>query len=161
VAKTFAYNLLPDHFHALVQIRDAPFLNTDLTSATEEIASPGTPAWVSRAFTNFFISFARTMQNLHGFHGAVFHSPFKRKLLDEDRNFDFLTAYIHYNAHKHGLFNGALNECPHSSYLSLIGEGPTILERDYMLNYFGGIPGFIKFHEERAGLIVLRNDLEH
>ncbi len=169
VAKTFAYNLLPNHFHALVQIRDAALVKAsplDLASLpsglakSEEFRNSGTPVWVSRAFTNFFISYARTAQNRHGFHGAVFHSPFKRKLIGTDLYFDYLTAYIHYNAAKHGLFSGALHEYRHSSYRALISAAPTLLERDYVLEYFGGREKFIAFHEGMADSFMLRDDLE-
>ena len=69
------------------------------------------------------------MQNQHGFHGAVFHSPFKRKPVDDDFQFDYLTAYIHYNAKKHGVFSGARHEYAHSSYRALLSNAPTLLER--------------------------------
>src|SRR6478736_3490264 len=72
VARTFVYNLLPNHFHGIIQIRNCPIGKTDLASLDSRIsglAKSGTPIWVSRAFKNFFISFARKMQNRHGFHG--------------------------------------------------------------------------------------------
>ena len=159
VAKTFAYNLLPNHFHAIVQIRDRPISKKDLLG-TSGLCKSGTPIWVSRAFTNFFISNSRTLQNRHGYHGAVFHSPFKRKLLGDDLQFDYLTAYVHYNAIRHGLFSGAPDQCVNSSYPVLLGEEPSFLERDYMLEYFGGRDGFIAYHEGMADILGLRDDLE-
>ncbi len=156
VAKTFAYNLLPNHFHAIVQIREFPLWLTDLASLPSGLAKSGTPIWVSRAFTNFFISYSRTMQNLHEFHGAVFHSPFKRKLIDNDSQFDYLAAYVHFNAHKHGLIQGALDQYPYSSYPALLNGASTFLEREYMLEHFDGRDGFIAFHLGLADLFNIR-----
>lgn len=169
VAKTFAYNLLPNHFHALVQIREEPHdlttppLQPILSSASplwipdtalsilpSSICKSGTPQWVSRGFTNFFISFARQMQNRHGFHGAVFHSPFKRKLVADDTYFDYLTSYIHFNEKKHGMRYSSQYEQPFSSYLDLIGNDWTFLEREFMLDRFGGRDSFIRFHDDMA-----------
>jgi len=169
VARTFAYNLLPNHFHAIVQIREAPLLKQglilpeappDLASPIVRLAKSGTPVWVSRGFANFFISYARKVQNRHGFHGAVFHSPFKRKCIGDEVYFDYMTAYVHFNAHKHGLCTGPLSNCLHSSYQTLLGEMPTFLEREYVLNYFGSRTAFIAYHDTMSGMFGLRGDLE-
>ena len=154
VAKTFAYSLLPNHFHALVQIREKEDL-----AGEGRLAKSGTNI-VHRAFTNFFISYSRTMQNRHGFHGAVFHSPFKRKIIADDFYFDHVLAYIHYNAQKHGVFNGELHDYQHSSYRALISNSPTLLERDYVIDYFGGRDKFIAYHQRMHELFDLRDELE-
>lgn len=87
IAKTFAYNLLPNQFHAMIQIRDSP-LDIDPSRLNSKTTRAGTPVWVSRAFKNFFISFARCMQIRHGFHGALFHSPFKRRIINQMNAFN-------------------------------------------------------------------------
>jgi hypothetical protein len=168
VARTFAYNLLPNHFHALVQIREEPLrMVFPPLKANFDWASPlwvprcevpdlstidkyGTPRWVSRGFTNFFISYERKMQKLRGFHGAVFHSPFKRIIVEDESYFDYLTSYIHFNGKKHGLKALAQIEQPFSSYLDLIGKEATFLEREFMLDRFGGREGFIRFHDDMS-----------
>jgi hypothetical protein len=69
-------------------------------------------------------------------------------------------AYIHYNAQKHGVFKGQLDEYPYSSYRSLISNAPTLLERNFVLDYFGGIDQFIAYHESLADSYDLGDDLE-
>lgn len=150
VAKTFVYNLLPNHFHAVIQIRDSPIGVTDLASVDFRLGKSETPGWVSKAFKNFFISYSRKMQNRHDFHGAVFHSPFKRKHIGSTEQFEALVPYIHFNANKHGITKGPMPEYPYSSYSQLVGATETFLERDFLISQFGGLQNFIAFHEAIA-----------
>ena len=90
------------------------------------------------------------MQNRYGFQGAVFHSPFKRKAIGNNFYLDYAIAYVHCNPLKHHLFSGVLEDYAHSSYRALISEAPTLLERDFVLNYFGGLGKFKAYHHEMA-----------
>jgi hypothetical protein len=68
--------------------------------------------------------------------------------------------YIHSNIQKHGL-NDDFRTYPYSSYLSLISDKPTLLQRDEVLSWFGNKKEFINFHEgNREIMIEYLNELE-
>ncbi len=57
-----------------------------------------------------------------------------------------LVHYIHFNPQKHG-FIADFRDYPHSSYKSLLSDRPTRLEREGVLNWFGGRAGFAAIHQ--------------
>lgn len=125
VAKTYAYCLLPNHFHALVQIR--PELK-DLRNGAHTIL---------RAWTNLFIAYSRVTQERHQTHGVIFHKPFKRRQMNADTDFDKTLIYILLNPIKHGLVND-FRQYAHSAAGALLSNRETLLEREEVLLRFGG-----------------------
>ena len=94
IAKSYAYCLLNNHFHFLLCIRTVeeqliyaqtqtgPVLETG--PVFEPRFEPRTP---SRQFNNFFIAYAKAFNKAYQRTGALFESPFKRKLVDHERYF--------------------------------------------------------------------------
>jgi REP element-mobilizing transposase RayT len=170
VATTFAFCLLPNHFHFLNYIR------TEEEQRSWLLAREGgegescqlleswqlSPSPPSRAFKNLFIAYAMAFSIRYKRTGSLFQKPFKRRLVDSDRYFAALVRYIHRNPEKHGL-NADFCERPWSSYGAILGEGagsgskmPSFekmaslslsLRRDDVLAQFGGRAPFIALHE--------------
>jgi REP element-mobilizing transposase RayT len=113
VADTFAYCLLRNHFHLLVQIR-AAMLTQD---------SP------SQAFSNLFNAYARSFNRAYGRTGALFQRPFGRIKVTSEAYLKHLVTYIHTNPQKHG-FVTDFRTWPYSSYHALTTTVPTRLHRD-------------------------------
>jgi len=158
VAQTFAYCLLPNHYHFLIR--------TYTEEEQVELAQIGpiskigpiSPAEPSRAFNNMFIAYTRAVNLATGRTGALFERPFGRKLVAGDAHFRILVVYIHRNPQKHGLV-ADFRDWPHSSFGAFQSERPTHLQRVDLLERFGGIAAFNEAHmveaDERliAGLI--------
>jgi hypothetical protein len=130
IAETYAYCLLKSHFHFLVRIKD-----------------PGTDAvpQVSRPFNNLFIAYAKAINKAYSRTGSLFESPFRRRLVDSDRYFVALVAYIHRNPQKHG-FVDDFRDWPYSSYLAVLSNQATRVQRSAVLGWFGGPAGFKELH---------------
>jgi putative transposase len=140
VVETFAYCLLPNHFHFLVRMR------LDRLGLGDRVGlNPLSHRDISQAFNNWLSAYAKAINKGHGRTGSLFQHHFGRLPVSSDRYFLALIHYIHFNPQKHGLVNG-FREWPHSSYPSLISDKPTRLERDVVLDWFGGLEGFRKFH---------------
>ena len=104
VAETFAYCLLSNHFHLLVRIKSVEE-QAETETQTGPVSETGpvfTPKDPSRQFNNLFIVYAKAINKAYQRTGALFESPFKRKLVVNDRYFTYLIAYIHQNPRKHG-----------------------------------------------------------
>jgi putative transposase len=145
VAETYAYCLLKNHFHFLVRIK---VVETGPVSETGPVLNP------SRQFNNLFIAYAKAFNKAYDRTGSLFESPFKRKLVDSDRYFTHLVAYIHRNPVKHGFVDDC-HDWPYSSYRAVLSTKPTRVQRESVLDWFGGRPGFEEAHtlEVEEGVI--------
>ena len=149
VVDTFAYCLMPNHFHLFVRIKSESELvsyfempeNLSSLELQDKIALQ-----LSQTFSNFFNAYAKAYNRRFGRKGALFLTPFKRKGVSDERYYNQLIYYIHHNPVKHG-FCKELVKWPHSSFQSLISEKPTLLCRDEVLSWFGGRNAFMAFHD--------------
>jgi len=146
VAETFAYCLLPNHFHF--------FIRTYTEEEQEQIGSISKiePILPSRAFNNMFIAYARAFNKATNRTGVLFETPFGRKLVDSDAYFITLIAYIHRNPQKHGLVHN-FRDWKWSSFGALLSTKPTKIQRDEVLAWFGGMDAFLDWHREEIGSI--------
>lgn len=144
IAETCAYCLLGNHFHAAVYIREQEEL-TGLENLSALKQRQGKPP--GQYFSNFFNAYARGVNLATGRSGALFERPFERRQVTTANYLMRLIIYIHQNPQKHG-FMDDFRGWPYSSYLSLIDHSPTKLERNKVLELFGGREGFIRLHDE-------------
>jgi len=142
IAATYAYCLLPNHFHLLVYIRPTPELPT-----SGKVGNSTDPP--HRAFKNLFISYSMAYNRRYQRTGSLFHKPFKRKRVDSERYFMTLVTYIHRNPQKHGLVND-FRDWPWSSYGTMIADKPTKLQRTDVIDWFGNRKQFIESHQHEV-----------
>lgn len=76
---------------------------------------------------------------------------FKRKEVTSEDYFSRLIFYIHFNPQHHGLL-ADFSEWPHSSYHTVLSTSKTALQRNEVLEWFGGSEAYKAFHQE------IRND---
>lgn len=151
IAKTYCYHLLPNHFHTIIEVRNFPQNQILTDEQLGKTNKAGTPLWVQQSLSNFFNSYSRTFQNRYGGDGSLFHSPFKRKHIADEAYFLQLLAYIHWNAHKHGLSAGRLYDREHCSYRDILAGTNAWLESRSVIEQFGSLAAFVRFHNE-AGM---------
>ena len=134
VARTFAYCLLPNHFHFLVQIKDLTGL--------EDLSGLKAP---SQRFSNLFNAYAKAFNRAYDRTGALFQRPFGRIAVTSDAYFTALALYIHHNPQRHGLTDD-FRTWPFSSYSALVSPKETQLDRDQVLAWFDGAGSFMLAH---------------
>jgi putative transposase len=160
VAKTYAYCLLPNHFHFFIKTRteeeQEAFNRSEINPTsklvqsrkiepivlTEPIFTPKPP---SRAFNNMFIAYARAFNKTNQRTGVLFEAPFGRKNVNSETYFLTLITYIHRNPEKHGLVPDYRN-WKWSSFGTFLSTQPTKIERDLVLSWFGGLDAFLEMH---------------
>ncbi|WP_276498921.1 hypothetical protein [Pontibacter litorisediminis] len=79
----------------------------------------------------------------------MFQERFRRKEVISEVYFTRLIYYIHFNPQHHGLI-ADFSDWPYSSYHSLLSKSRTLLQRDNVLEWFGGRDWYRKFHEVNA-----------
>jgi putative transposase len=129
-----------NHFHAAIFIRD----KADLTGL--KLKEPG------QYFANFFNAYTRGVNNATGRSGTLFERPFERIPVTDENYLMRLIVYVHQNPQKHG-FVKDFRDWNYSSYHELIGDVPTRLQRDRMMELFGSRQDFIRIHQEIQPLV--------
>lgn len=144
VLNTYAYCLMNNHFHMLVGVRSDKvqkelFQGADINS--KKLQSP------SRHLGNFFNSYTLSINKQENRVGSLFQRPFRRKEVNTESYFRQLVIYIHQNPIKHG-FTSHIEEYPYSSFHSFLNDDGSFLNKDKVLELFGGIDNFRAAHEE-------------
>jgi REP element-mobilizing transposase RayT len=150
VAHMYAYVLLPNHFHFLLQIKDVSKLSA-LYIKTKNSPPPEETDWskfVMQRFSNFFNAYAKAYNKKYDRKGALFVDYVKRsQILEEDHFFQCL-HYVHFNAVHHGLCK-KIEDWPWSSYHSYMSPLKSALSKATILKKFDSKEQFISFHNKR------------
>jgi len=125
----FAYCLIPNHFHFFIQVK------TNNISLLED------------SFKRFFSSYSLSFNIENVRTGSLFQKGYKRIKVDNDDYFTSLIHYINNNPIHHKLVSKYEN-WPYSSYNSIVSDKPTLVQREKVLDWFGGKEQFIRFHKE-------------
>lgn len=168
IADTFAYCLLPNHFHAMIRIKEPKeileylYINqynrqtqTNLQHfQNREEGLHFQPERFSRMieqqFSNFFNSYAKALNKFYGRKGSLFNPSMKKKEVKSDEYYTNLVLYIHNNPVKHG-FTNDLWEWPYSSiqefdpdinsFCILLNE-----EKQAVIDWFGDWDNLLSSH---------------
>ena len=107
VAETYAYCLMPNHFHFAIRVRteEEQEVYHEARRRARKIGPISEPFELqepSRAFNNLFISYARAFNKATGRTGTLFERPFGRKAIDREGYLLTVVRYIHHNPQRHG-----------------------------------------------------------
>ena len=97
---------------------------------------------ISRAFSNLFNAYSKSINKKYNRSGSLFTDRFKRVKIEDEKYLKALILYINLNPVHHGFISN-LDLYRHSSYKALISDKPTLLKRDEALEMFGGLDNFI------------------
>ncbi len=144
---TYAYCLLPNHFHLLVSVKETKVISNE--SSNKKVQS--LEHITSFQFRKFFTSYAMSINLQKNRTGSLFQKSFKRKEVANDAYFSNLILYIHANPQLHGLVDDF--KCYRwSSYASILADKKTKLKKEAVLNWFEGIENFIACHHQKIEL---------
>lgn len=156
-ANTFCWNLLPNHFHFLIQIKPHKNILSYLNNIEKHLLKPVEKKYILNDATldellelewkRFFNSYAMAFNKQQQRKGNLFNMAFRRVEVNKDSHFTQVVVYIHANAQKHKLCRD-FTQHQWSSWHSIISAKPTLLCRDKLLEWFGGIEKFIETHKE-------------
>ncbi|MBI2729279.1 MAG: hypothetical protein HYX40_00730 [Sphingobacteriales bacterium] len=153
---TYAYCLLDNHAHWLIKVKPATVIRQNILLIPDEEKTILQSRFIKgedltvdelvvRQFNSFFVSYTRSFNNMYKRKGHLFETPFKRITVKDDAHFTQLVIYIHANPLKHG-FVKDFTVYDWSSYQIILNTSPTFIQRDYVLNWFGGRVRFIETH---------------
>ncbi len=154
----YAWCLMENHFHLLIRVKAEEIILRQIQQSHQEdqiaahrhfLQSPESnrdfhPV-VERQFTRMFTSYSAKFNLKNKRTGNLFHRPFNRvEVFDED-HLVWLVYYIHSNPVKHRVLTD-FTTYQWSSYRTILSEKPTLLLRNDVLEWFGGLEKFLEFH---------------
>jgi REP element-mobilizing transposase RayT len=150
VAKTYAFCLLPNHFHLALKIR----YENELKQFYQEKYPDRDPQsfgnfadLLSNQLKNFLISYAKSFNKKYDRRGSLFLDNINRIPVKNPAYYKHLITYIHQNPVKHG-FVKKPSDWPFNSYNIFLSRKRTNLERDEGLGWFGSKAVFVEFHQK-------------
>jgi len=149
VAHTLAYSLLPNHFHCMLRIKDEPSIKDHfLKVKTKKTFVPELAAeFVMERISNLLNSYTKAYNKMYNRKGALFIDYCRRVAIENDSQFGATVFYIHKNPVHHG-YCKSMENWHWSSYNAFISDKPTALCRQEVLEWFGGIKGFVDYHSQ-------------
>ena len=174
VADTLAYCLMPNHFHFLVRIKtEAELISVfknklslyltglesekkqDLSGIDSETKNQ-LSTLVILQFSHLFNAYTKAFNKVYKRRGSLFTRSFRRKEITSDSYLTTVIHYIHKNAVHHG-FSKDFTDWPWSSYHELANDTSTWLDREFVINWFGGVEKFRDFNQQP---IAVKTELE-
>lgn len=157
----FSYNLLLNHYHFFLKVKTESELKSAYQSVypfkKKELTNKEIPEFVLQQISNFQNSYAKSYNKVFGRRGRLFLESVKRSEVITEDYFSKIIHYVHANAVHHGICK-RIEDWPHSSYHALISTAPTLLKRDELLDWFGGVQAFIQFHQQAVELKLKEED---
>ena len=183
VADTYAWVLMPNHFHMLVRIKEnvvykynadrsidavrfeeSKWETIDL-SECEDLSECKASDSVTIAnntkipkahlhFSHLFSAYSKYFNAYAHRHGSLFERPFDRKEITDKEYFKTMVVYIHNNPVHHKFTEHAM-DYPWSSYLTCISLKPTHLRRDAVMGWFDSAANFKTTHNNTGDVIDL------
>lgn len=170
--ETYAYCLMKNHFHFLVKLR-TPIEQYEVFNKYRELLEDNENKRVpngceyksfkkqkaSRQLGHLCDKYAKNFNGWNQRTGKLFETPFKRRRIEDEYDLIQMICYIHRNPIHHGITQ-SYTSYPYTSHKIFINDLETWLEKDKVLNFFGGIDQFIASHKEMKLKITSNLKLE-
>lgn len=151
---TYAFCLMPNHFHFLAKAKSmTPKIKTQIEALKTNKGRAFLEAEISE--NDFYTSLFKAMFNSYSLafnkeqkrRGSLFQAKFKRTLIRDEEHFKYMLQYIHNNPIHHG-FRSKMDEWEYSSYLIYLFEVESWLAQEPALKAFGSLEEFKKSHQK-------------
>lgn len=140
----FAYCLMPNHFHFLVK----------------EVTNNGISSFTS----NLQNSFAKYFNIKNERNGALFQQMFRAVLIETYEQLIHVVRYIHLNPLTSYILKDfdQLSDYPWSSFREYLGKSrQTIVNKEFILNFFPSVQGFVDFTKDQIDYQRQLNKIKH
>jgi putative transposase len=149
VSDTFAYCLLPNHFHFLIRIKSIELVESNflLKKRNAVFVDEKAAEFIMERFGNLLNSYTKSFNRRNNRKGGLFIDTLRRVEIKSDGDFGSEIFYVHKNP-VHHQYVSKIEDWNWSSYRSILSTSPTSLLRNEVLDWFGGREQFIKFHQQ-------------
>jgi hypothetical protein len=146
IAETYSYCLLKNHFHFAIKTKtEKEIVEFYKQKLPTKLEIPNCSYILSSQFGSLFNGYAQAINKSTNRKGGLFEEPFRRILVESDEYLTELIYYIHRNPQNHGFVND-FKSYRYSSYKTILSQKPTRIKREEVINWYGNINEFEKFH---------------
>jgi len=155
---TYVFCLLGNHFHFVLRVKSVEAITKIVNGVIKSERGIAQQKFLAqkegertvfevleRQFNKFFTSYAKYFNKKYQRQGNLFTRRFKRIAIQTEAQFGRLIYYVHFNPQKHKLVSD-YRVYYWSSYQTYIDNCSTLLAKEVILDWFGGIDAFIAFH---------------
>jgi len=154
ITDTFAYCLMPNHFHFAIRIKRVDESETLMKSDHPNRI-------VTNAIKNWLLSYSKSYHSVFSTRRNLYYQKVRRKEITSEEYLFRLIGYIHMNPLQHG-FTKKPGTWKYSSYQGYLSEKETLIKRSSIIEMFGGIENFLIYHDlKKADIFAEENDLEY
>ena len=139
IAETFAYCLMPNHFHLLVKIKNSEKIKKLISTDRKE------NVFLAHQFGNLQNAYARYFNIKYQRKGPLFQTRIKRKKINSGNYFKQAIQYIHMNPVYHEFVDNP-GDWKYSSYSAYDGTRKTLVKREDFISFIGGKKAFYNIH---------------
>jgi len=164
VAETYAYCLLPNHFHLVVRIRKreeiekiirnkkCPSTNfskveRNFGKVEKTITDDEIERFLSKQFANLFSSYTQSFNKMYKRMGSLFIKNFRREPIMDKEYFINTIIYNHRNPIHHGFCTG-FTDWGYTSFNEIIELKEETVEVEKIIKIFGSPDRFVELHEQ-------------
>lgn len=189
IAETYAYCLMPNHFHLVVRIRKREVLaelirnnnfskvsNLEKSNRVNQYEFDKTKSvnfgkvknrvedreiekYLSKQFANLFSCYTQSFNKVYNRMGSLFIKNFKREPIFNKTYFLNVIVYTHRNPIHHG-FCKSFEQWEYSSYNNIVNGVQNLTETSKLLKLAGGMDSFIELHQRALENYTATYDLE-
>lgn len=161
IAETYAYCLLPNHFHLVVRIRrkeviEEVYRNFKSTNFSKfpnlekvEVTDNMIEYYISKQFANLFSCYTQSFNKVNKRRGSLFLKNFRREPIENKAYFLNAVIYTHRNPVHHA-FCDRYTDWSYTSFCEIKERNSQMIEVEKLLRMFGGRESFIDLHEQSA-----------
>jgi len=156
IAETYAYCLMPNHFHLVVRIRKKEVIENIIHDGNfSKVLNFGKvndndkeiEIFLSKQFSNLFSSYTQAFNKLYKRRGSLFIKNFKRQAIEEKQQFINAIIYTHRNPIHHG-FCTRYTDWSYTSYCEITGQKSEFVETKKVVEIFGDMQIFKEKHQQ-------------
>jgi putative transposase len=165
IFKTFAYALMPNHFHLVVQVKAQKEIESLIRNTSRggfkkyretELSEAICESYVTKELNHFFVSYSKAVIVQENRTGSLLQNRFHHPGITSDEQLRNTIIYAHLNATHHG-FAGHIDDWRFTSYHDCIAHDNSLVAVSEVLELFDGIDNFIFLHRERNKDLLLMN----
>ncbi len=149
IANIYTWTLLPNHFHFMIRIKNIESINLHFSNLKMgvELEQNNVPDFLMQCFSNLLNSYTKSFNKVYNRKGSLFIDYLRRVTVEDDTQFGSTAFYIHKNAVHHGYCKN-MEDWKWSSYNSFLIKEPKEPISIELLEWFGGIRGFLEYHSQ-------------
>ncbi|MBN2891328.1 MAG: hypothetical protein JXL97_05640 [Bacteroidales bacterium] len=162
IADTYAYCLMPNHYHFLIKLKTPDFkMSVEEMSDNCQTYKSGQTYNYSHHFKNFFRSYTGAYNKIYERNGSLFEPRFKRKIVDSKEYFINVLNYIHQNP-VHHKFVDDKEDWKFSSFTNFYSGKNSKLNIEAVYKLFNNKTEFLDIHNlEEAEKFGLQMELSY